>query len=90
MGAKTMSEATVEYADTTDAEWRERPIDVRPYLTVHGYTKQYGAPSSWMVRLDGSKVWRRVYIYQISNAGSAFVRVAGRQLFVPDHAFPTS
>lgn len=47
-----------------------------------GYTKRSGAPTSYMVRLDGSKRWRRVMIWQFSNAGTCFVRVDGVEYIV--------
>lgn len=51
-------------------------------MTVYGYTKRSGAPTSWLVRLKGENRWRRLMIYQFSNAGSVFLRVKGEVLFV--------
>lgn len=48
-----------------------------------GYTCRRGAPTCYLVRLwDESKAaakgpWRRVMIWQFSNAGTLFVRVRG-------------
>jgi hypothetical protein len=53
-------------------------------MTADGYTCRSGAPSSLMVRLEGEKRWRRLMIWQFSNAGTAFVRVKGKYLIVRD------
>jgi hypothetical protein len=39
--------------------------------TASGYGRKI--PSSTMVRLPGSPRWRRVYVCQVSNAGTAYV-----------------
>lgn len=38
-------------------------------------------PTSWQLRLD-DKRWRRVYVIQRSNAGSAYVLVGGEMHFL--------
>lgn len=78
----------VHYLETKIAEAKHAPIDQRHGMTVEGYTKRSGAPSSAMIRLDGEKRWRRLMIYQISNAGSIFVNVKGQRLYVREHELP--
>jgi hypothetical protein len=51
-------------------------------MTAEGYTTYAGAPSRYMLQVNGR--WHRVYIIQISNAGSAFVRLHGQKYFVRD------
>lgn len=46
-------------------------------MTKLGYTKRSGAPTSVKVRLLGEKIWRRVMVWQFSNAGTCFVRIKG-------------
>lgn len=50
--------------------------------TADGYTTRAGAPTSRMIRLKGEKRWRRVMVWQFSNAGTFFVRVKGRSLII--------
>lgn len=80
---------SAKYLTHKIAESRRTPIDPRRYLTRDGYTKLRGAPSNIMVRLDGETIWRRVMIWQFSNAGTCFVRVAGECLIVPEHDIPS-
>jgi hypothetical protein len=54
-------------------------------MCADGYTKRSGAPTSYMIRLDGEKRWRRVMCWCFSNAGTCFVRVARECLIIPDH-----
>lgn len=49
----------------------------RPRLTSLGYTVRAGSPTDRMVMLEGEKIWRRVYVWQFSNAGTEFVRIKG-------------
>jgi hypothetical protein len=49
-------------------------------MTNEGYTTYAGTPSRYMLQVKGR--WHRVYIIQISNAGSAFVRLHGQKYFV--------
>jgi hypothetical protein len=57
-------------------------------MTRSGYTSQAGAPSSKLIRLEGERIWRRLMIWQFSNAGTAFVRIKGKPFVVPDHTIP--
>lgn len=63
---------------------RENPIDSRRYMTRGGYTKRSGAPIGIMIRLVGEARWRRVMVWQFSNAGTCFVRIKGVPHIVRD------
>ena len=54
-------------------------------MAADGYTLKSGAPTSYMVRLDGETRWRRVMCWQFSNAGTLFLRVKGESLIIRDH-----
>lgn len=58
-------------------------------VTSLGYSVRSGAPSSLMIRLDGEKRFRRLMIWQFSNAGTAFVRIKGQPLIVNEYDIPT-
>ncbi len=49
-------------------------------MTAEGYTTNAGAPSRYMLEVNGR--WLRVYIWQISNNGTAFVRIRGQRYVV--------
>lgn len=53
-------------------------------VTRSGYSVRSGAPTSALIRLDGERRFRRVMVWQFSNAGTSFVRIKG----VP-HVIPT-
>ncbi len=57
-------------------------------MTREGYTKRSGAPSSTMIKLAGESRWRRVMIWQFSNAGTSFVRIKGKPYIIPQHDIP--
>ncbi len=57
-------------------------------MAADGYTVRSGAPTSMMIRLEGEKIWRRLMVWQFSNAGTCFVRIKGECLIVPDHTIP--
>ena len=75
------------------AEYLKTPIDdvrwssdvPRYGVTRSGYSKRSGAPTALHIRLRGEKRWRRVMVWQFSNAGTYFVRVGGRPLIVDMH-----
>ena len=49
------------------------------YMTHEGYTKKSGAPSEYMVKLQGTRqTWRRVYCIQRSNTATYYVNVNGQ------------
>ena len=54
----------------------------QPRLTQMGYTRQGGSPTPEKVMLEGETVWRRVYVYQISNIGSCFVKSKGETIYI--------
>ena len=74
--------ALVEYLETPIAEKKQTDSVPNYGMTANGYTKRSGAPTSWLVRLQGENRWRRVMVWQFSNAGTAFVRVQGKPLIV--------
>ena len=78
-GPTYLSTAIVESKRT------ERP---RYGMNRDGYTSRRGAPTSLMVRLEGEKRFRRVMVWQFSNAGTAFVRIGGKPHIVRDCDLP--
>jgi hypothetical protein len=80
-----MSEhSTVEYVDQP-FEQRESPLwwhNQGLSYTASGYGKKI--PTSRMIRFAGEKGWRRVYVMQFSNSGTAYVIVKGQILVVRD------
>ena len=73
----------VEYLETPIEA--KRQTDVPRYgMAADGYTKRSGAPTSYMIRLEGETRWRRLMVWQFSNCGTLFVRVAGKPLVVRD------
>jgi len=57
-------------------------------MTVDGYTKRSGAPTSIMVRLAGENRWRRLMVWQNSNCGTCFLRIKGEPVIVEDCNVP--
>ena len=57
-------------------------------MTRDGYTKSSGAPTGTMIKLEGETRWRRVMVWQFSNAGTAFVRIKGKPLIVNEFDIP--
>jgi hypothetical protein len=85
MGTKVMA---VKYLEKEIVGVKVTPTP-RYGMTAYGYTIRSGAPTSKMVLLAGENRWRRVMVWQFSNAGTAFVRVKGEELvlrscFLPD------
>jgi hypothetical protein len=73
---------TITYADV---------IDVRSETEAPRYGRNadgYGAkiPSRHWVRLAGESRWRRVYVMQWANSGSAYVVRSGEDVFLRDTA----
>jgi hypothetical protein len=68
---------SVTYLTTKIAEKRQTDNTPRYGMARDGYTLRSGAPTSYMIRLEGEKRWRRVMIWQFSNAGTCFVRING-------------
>lgn len=44
-----------------------------------GYTISSGAPTSYMVRLEGEKRWRRVMELCFSNTSTHFLKIKGKK-----------
>lgn len=65
-----------------------RTLAPRPRLTADGYTVRAGSPIGLEIRIGGCKRWRRVYVWQFSNAGTAFVRVGGQPAIIRDADLP--
>lgn len=57
-------------------------------LAVDGYTGLAGAPTSKLVRLEGEKRWRRLMVWQFSNAGTLFLRIKGKNVVVRECDLP--
>ena len=75
------------YLDRTIAEIRH--TDTPRYgMTADGYTRRSGAPTSIMLRLEGERRWRRLMVWQFSNAGTAFIRIGGNEFIVRDCDLP--
>jgi hypothetical protein len=77
-----------DYLTQTIAEAKRSETTPRYGMTADGYTKRSGAPSSIMIRLEGEKVWRRLMVWQFSNAGTCFVRIKGQALIVNEYDLP--
>jgi len=75
----------VDYLQKPIAESKHVAVDSRRGMTREGYTTRAGAPTSWMIRLQGEKIWRRVMVWQFSNAGTAFVRIGGKPYVIAEH-----
>lgn len=54
-------------------------------MAADGYTVKSGAPTCYMIMLEGEKRRRRVMIWQFSNAGTIFVRIKGVPFIVDEH-----
>jgi hypothetical protein len=59
-------------------------------IAADGYTAKSGAPTSRLIRLAGEKRWRRLMVWQFSNAGTLFVRVGGVPLVVSECDLPNA
>ena len=60
-----------------------RTDDCRPYgQGVYGYGRKIA--TQYLVRFDNEKRWRRVYVCQLSNAGTAYVLVKGQWIVLLD------
>lgn len=57
-------------------------------IGADGYTRKTGAPTATMVKLEGEKRWRRLKIYQFSNASSLFLTINGKDHFVQPYDIP--
>jgi hypothetical protein len=57
-------------------------------ISADGYTLKSGAPTTWLIRLEGEPRFRRLMCWQFSNASTLFVRVKGEPLVVNQHDLP--
>lgn len=73
-----------KYLDRAISDCKISPPREGSGMTRDGYTRRSGAPSSRMIKLEGEKRWRRVMVWQFSNAGTAFVRIKGEPHIVTD------
>ena len=65
---------SVKYASIKEVKLDIFKGDHRLYLDSMGYTLRRGSPTDYKVKIEGSNVWRRVFVYCISNSGSLFVK----------------
>jgi len=77
----------VNYLTTRIVEKRETKTPSYG-MTKDGYTKNSGAPTQWLVRLENETRWRRLMVLQFSNAGSCFLNIKGNKVFVKDYQMP--
>jgi len=66
-----------------------RTAQPRYGMTRDGYTVRSGAPTSTMIRLQGEKIFRRLMVWQFSNAGTLFVRIDGKSYVVRQENLPS-
>ena len=78
----------MDYLETPIVESRVSHPTPGAGMTVDGYTKRSGAPSSRMIRLEGEKRWRRLMVWCFSNNGTLFVRILGEDKVVRDCDVP--
>lgn len=72
----------MQYADLQNCKKSPFKGDIRRYLTVHGYTKSSGCPTDYMIQLQGSLRWYRVWNYCTSNSGTLFVKTKDNDFLV--------
>ena len=66
-----------------------RRTDTPPcVMTDDGYTQRSGAPTSYLIRLEGETRWRRLMAWQFSNNGTLFVRINGENMIVRQYDIP--
>ena len=70
------------YAKVTSSKVQPFKGDIRNYMNSYGYTKKCGAPTRYMVQLEGSKRWYRVRYFYVSNSGTLFVRTKDNNFLV--------
>ena len=57
-------------------------------MAADGYTTKSGAPTSYKIRLEKEKIWRRLMVWQFSNVGTLFVKIKGKNVIVPEYSLP--
>lgn len=53
-------------------------------IAADGYTLRSGAPTSYMIRLEGETRWRRLMCWQFSNCGTLFVYIQSKPMVIRD------
>ena len=76
-----------DYLETKIAESKQTETP-RYGMAADGYTVKAGAPTSYLIRLEGEKRFRRVMCWQFSNVGTLFVRIKGTPYIVRDYDMP--
>jgi len=71
---------SITYGNVTAARAGDTPNYGR---TASGYGRKI--PTRWEVQIDGDRRWRRVYVIQLSNAGSPYCVVNGKDVYLNDH-----
>jgi hypothetical protein len=64
----------VQYANVTNTKESPFQGDFRQYMTVDGYTKRSGCPTDYMIQIEGSNRWYRVWTICTSNSGTLFIK----------------
>jgi len=72
----------MQYAEIQESKVSPFKGNIYNYLTVNGYTKRSGAPTDYMVRLEGSMRWYRVMNFCNSNSGTLFVKTKNDSFLV--------
>ena len=64
----------LRYAKIKNSKLSPFTGNIYNYMTRAGYTKRSGAPTNYMIQLEGKgNRWYRVMNYCISNSGTLFV-----------------
>ena len=58
--------------------------NIRNYMAVSGYTKRSGCPTDYMVQIQGSNRWYRVYNFCVSNSGTLFIKTKDNSFAIVD------
>jgi hypothetical protein len=69
-----------EYAPVTQYKFDKFEGDRRRYYLASGYFSKM--PTDYMVKLEGSNRWHRVYTMCYSNSGTNYVIFRGEKLLV--------
>ena len=69
-------------AKINELPWQRRGLT----WTATGYGRKI--PSTRMIRLQGEKIWRRVYVVCYSNAGTSYVVIQGKPRYIRDCDWP--
>lgn len=78
---------TVKYLETKIVEKKQTETP-RYGMDAFGYTLRSGAPTSYMIKLEGEKRFRRLMCWQFSNCGTLFVRIKKQEFVVHEYDIP--